>query len=130
MTTVPNFWASSRATPGETRRPPKNWPSRNASGDIAAVSGIGVGTFVAKVSTDHRTLVFGSKRARVVGLSYRGGRLATRVRSPVSIVSPSVMKRHRLMGVSHSSAMRPMENHVVSRVAFGHSARTARRLPA
>jgi hypothetical protein len=91
---------------------------------------MGVGTFVAKVSTAQRTWVFESKSARVVGLSNRGGRLATRVRSPASIVSPSVMKRHRLMGVSHSSAMRPMENQVVSRVAFGHAARTARRLPA
>ena len=42
---------------------------------------MGVGTFVAKVSTDHKTLVFGSNRARVVGLSHNGGRLATSVRA-------------------------------------------------
>jgi hypothetical protein len=90
---------------------------------------MGVGRFVAKVSTDHATFVFVSNRARVVGLSYSGGRFATRVRSPTSMLSPSFTKRHRLIGVSHSSAMRPIENQVVSNVAFGQAARIGSRLP-
>jgi hypothetical protein len=109
---------------------PKYWPSRNSSSVSSPISGMGVGRFVANVSTDHTTFVFVSNRARVVGLSYSGGRLATSVRSPTSMVSPSLTKRHRLIGVSHSSAMRPIENQVVSSVALGQAARTANRLPA
>jgi hypothetical protein len=56
-----------------------------------------------KESTDQYTRVVVSSRPRVVGLSKKGGRTATRVRSPAWKLSPSRTQRTRSNGIQKSS---------------------------
>ena len=84
---------------------------------------------MANESTAQYTPVIGSNSPRVVGESYTGGRIAKRVRSPMSSVSPSMIQRQRGSGKSKQFVCRSIIAQLHTSCAFGHALKVSSRFP-